>query len=91
MADVLVFFPGWEEGVAHEIVPQMEALRDLMVEVVEEGCPVRTGYLLSTVFGEVDPDTAEIQVGATADYASQVDDRTGFLRAAAYQTYGQLS
>ena len=56
-------------------------LRQAIVDELETGgvemegdartyCPVRTGYLQSTIYHNVDPEKLALELGATADYCA---------------------
>lgn len=69
---------------APALIPEkvQAALEDVMQATAEAArgyCPVRTGYLRSTIYSKVDGFNAE--VGATADYAAYVELGTSRMSA----------
>jgi len=46
--------------------------------------PVRTGFLRSTIYHQVDPDGLTLELGALADYAIYVEMGTRFMSAEPY-------
>ncbi len=54
-------------------LPQLRDIRHDATADAEFHCPVDTGHLKSTVYGDLDETTGVIEVGARADYALYVE------------------
>jgi HK97 gp10 family phage protein len=72
------------DTVTPKLVRAPNLLRQAIVDELETGgvemegdartyCPVRTGYLQSTIYHNVDPEKLALEIGATADYAPYVE------------------
>jgi HK97 gp10 family phage protein len=78
-----------------KVSDELEFVMQVADDCASSHCPVRTGYLQSTIYHKVDGLSAEL--GATADYASYVELGTSrmsaepFLRPAFEQMKGEVA
>ncbi len=62
-----------DDALIRAALPQLRDIRRDAVADAEFHCPVDTGYLKSTVYGDLDETSGVIEVGARAHYALYVE------------------
>jgi HK97 gp10 family phage protein len=70
---------GWTERLRYEIGQELDVVGANMLNLSRSVVPVRTGFLQSTIYYSVTVEDMNVELGATAEYASYVEYGTRYM------------